>query len=90
MMNAHAQIATPATPLPVCGLERGTEVLTLRGVQPVEALKRGDRIVTRSGARRLARFATERDAFRLEFEKPQVVLLSQGQIHSDTCLPYAA
>ncbi|MFN3972973.1 MAG: Hint domain-containing protein [Gemmobacter sp.] len=36
------------------GLVEGTLVLTLRGTLPVEALKPGDRIITRAGALRLA------------------------------------
>jgi hypothetical protein len=39
--------------LPVTGMAAGTRVRTLDGVLPVEYLQPGDRIVTRSGARRL-------------------------------------
>jgi hypothetical protein len=39
--------------LPVTGMAAGTKVRTLDGVLPVEYLQPGDRIVTRSGARRL-------------------------------------
>lgn len=33
------------------GLAEGSEVLTLSGIRPVEALQPGDRVVTRGGAR---------------------------------------
>ena len=78
-------------PAPVQGLERGTKVYTLKGAVPVERLRAGDRIVTRSGAavlRGLVRSAG--DAFALDFDRPQIVLLADRQVHSDTCATYAA
>lgn len=37
----------------VCGLAQGTRVLTMQGELPVEYLTAGDRIITRSGPRKL-------------------------------------
>lgn len=37
--------------MPRCGLVAGSPVLTLSGVQPVEAISPGDRVITRNGAR---------------------------------------
>lgn len=42
------------------GVLAGTQVLTLDGVLPVEFLQPGDRIVTRSGARRLLAVSVQR------------------------------
>ncbi len=43
------------TTLPTHGIAAGAPVMTLDGLLPVEYLAPGDRIVTRNGARRLAR-----------------------------------
>ncbi|MDJ0826920.1 MAG: Hint domain-containing protein [Rhodobacter sp.] len=86
-----AAAAAPMMPPMTPGLDRGTQVYTLRGAVPVERLRTGDHVITRSGAailRNLIRKAG--DAFALDFDRPQIVLLDRGQIHSDTCLPYAA
>ena len=73
------------------GLVRGTEVMTLKGMRPVEGLAVGDRIITRSGACPLRSVQrTAANGYALRFDAPQVVLLSEGQVHSETGLPYAA
>jgi hypothetical protein len=54
-------------------------------------LRAGDRIITRAGAcslRSLRR--TAGDGYALQFDTPQVVLLGEGQVHSDTCEPFRA
>ena len=91
MINAAATefSATTVCPAPA-GLASGTEVLTLKGARPVETLRGGDRIITRSGACTLRDMAHEDGIYRLDFDRPQVVLLTEGQIYSDTGLPYAA
>ena len=79
----------PAVAAP--GLECGTEVMTLKGIRRVENLKSGDRIVTRSGACSLrAVRRTASNGYALRFDTPQVVLLSEGQVHSETGQPFAA
>jgi hypothetical protein len=84
--------ASTAAPLRgTMGLECGTEVMTLNGIRPIEALRAGDRIITRAGAcslRSLRR--TAGDGYALQFDTPQVVLLGEGQVHSDTCEPFRA
>jgi len=91
---SRARIAT-AQPTPsallVAGLEPGTEVMTLNGCGPVENLVEGDRIVTRTGAcplRGLIRTAAQ--GFILVFDTPQVVYLADGQVDSETGLPFSA
>jgi hypothetical protein len=70
--------------LPVTGMAAGTRVRTLDGVLPVEYLQPGDRIVTRSGARRLVgvsvRQSSALDVVRvrassLGFDRPDADLL---------------
>ena len=83
--------ATPAAAIAATGLKRGTEVMTLTGIRPVESLHEGDRIVTRTGACPLRGvIRTANRGFKLMFDRPQVVYLENGQIHSDTCQPVAA
>jgi Hint domain len=74
---------------PATGILAGTMVRTLDGILPVEFLEPGDRIVTRSGARRLASLsvATRRQielvrirASAMGHDRPdQDLLLSPGQ-----------
>ncbi|MCP3969310.1 MAG: hypothetical protein GY717_03150 [Rhodobacteraceae bacterium] len=81
----------PAPAMAAIGLARGTEVMTLTGIRPVESLSEGDRIITRAGACPLhgvVRLADER--FKLMFNKPQVVFLENRQVNSETGLPFAA
>ena len=67
------------------GVPRGTEVLTLKGLCPVETLKSGDKVVTRTGARPLWSLQTLfADRFAMMFERPQVVYLMDGLIHSES------
>lgn len=72
------------------GLYKGAQVITLDGIRPVESLRAGDRIVTRSGARVLRDLVKDRAHYRLSFDRPQIVLLSEGQVHSETGVPFAA
>jgi len=73
------------------GLERGTEVMTLTGIRPVESLHEGDRIITRTGASQLRGvIRTAAEGFKLMFDSPQIVFLGKGQVHSDTGLAFAA
>lgn len=51
---------TDSTTTALHGIGLGTEVLTLDGALPVEFLTPGDRIVTRTGARRVAQITTTR------------------------------
>lgn len=77
-----------ATPL---GIKAGTMVLTLKGACAVDMLAIGDRVITRSGACVLRDILTASDGgFILCFDTPQVILLDDGQLHSDTGLPFAA
>ena len=80
---------TPAA-IAAMGFERGTEVMTLAGVRPIEALHEGDRVITRAGATPLRGVMRTANGYSLEFDTPQVVFLSEGQVHSDTGLPFAA
>jgi Hint domain len=73
-----------ATILPVTGMAAGTRVRTLDGVLPVEYLQPGDRIVTRSGARRLIAVSVRQSraldvvrvkASTLGFDRPEADLL---------------
>lgn len=45
-----------------CGLAEGSMILTLRGAVPVETLRPGDKVVTRSGARKLTEIAFRTEA----------------------------
>jgi hypothetical protein len=75
-------------PLPT-GMAAGTRIRTLDGVLPVEFLEPGDRIVTRSGARRLVSIAIRRcrateivrlSASTLAHNRPEAdLLLGPGQ-----------
>jgi hypothetical protein len=75
--------------LPVTGMSAGTRVRTLDGVLPVEFLQPGDRIVTRSGARRLVAVSVRQSraldvvrvkASTLGFDRPEAdLLLGPGQ-----------
>jgi hypothetical protein len=47
------QVDTPVTSFVAQGMTAGTKVLTLDGELPVQFLAPGDRVITRSGARRL-------------------------------------
>ena len=88
-MTTTARATAPA--MAAMGIMRGTEVMTLKGVRPVEGLSVGDRIITRSGACALrAVRRTAANGYALRFDTPQVVLLSEGQVHSETGLPFAA
>ena len=59
----------PSVTLPV-----GAIVLTLRGAIPVQYVRRGDRVVTRSGGSPLKRLYTYGGTcYTLEFDKPEVV-----------------
>ncbi|MDJ0629152.1 MAG: Hint domain-containing protein [Rhodobacter sp.] len=91
MTQTALTAATAPMPQMASGLDRGTQVYTLRGTVPVERLRRGDHVVTRSGAA-ILRGLTELagGAFMLDFDRPQIVLHDEGQVHSDTCLPFAA
>ena len=75
----------------VPGLDSGTEVMTLKGIRPIESLVAGDRVITRSGACALRSVQrTAANGYALRFDSTQVVLLSEGQVHSETGMPYAA
>ena len=75
----------PVAPLATGGFARGTEVMTLTGIRPVESLHKGDRIVTRTGARTLTSVTRQgNDRFVLGFDRPQVIFLAQGQAYSET------
>lgn len=52
---AAAQQASGAADQEVQGMLAGTTVMTLEGALPVDYLEPGDRVLTRSGARRIAR-----------------------------------
>jgi hypothetical protein len=75
--------------MPVTGMAAGTKVRTLDGVLPVEFLQPGDRIVTRSGARRLVAISVRQSpaldvvrvkASTLGFDRPDAdLLLGPGQ-----------
>jgi hypothetical protein len=75
--------------LPVTGMAAGTRVRTLDGVLPVEYLQPGDRIVTRSGARRLVAVSVRQSraldvvrvkAGTLGFDRPDAdLVLGPGQ-----------
>ncbi len=93
MMNTATPVQTnPATAaMAANGILRGTEVMTLAGIRPVESLHEGDRIVTRTGARALRSVLRNGgESFRLMFDKPQVVYLAEGQVYGETGLPFAA
>jgi predicted enzyme related to lactoylglutathione lyase len=99
MLNAAAQTTAAKTAQPILaqpgtarrtGLPRATEVLTLAGVRHVEALRPGDRVITRGGAQILRGLTHLPGGYRLHFETPQVVLLSDGQVHSDSGEGFAA
>ena len=78
-----------ATILPVTGMAAGTRVRTLDGVLPVEYLQPGDRMVTRSGARRLVSVSVRQSraldvvrvrAGTLGFDRPEAdLVLGPGQ-----------
>ncbi|KMW60452.1 hypothetical protein AIOL_000607 [Candidatus Rhodobacter oscarellae] len=92
MMHPQSQFEmSNATAVAALGLARGTEVMTLDGIRRVETLHEGDRIVTRTGARTLRGVSRRAaDSFCLDFDKPQVVFLAEGQVYSDSGLPFAA
>jgi hypothetical protein len=65
-MDTVARLSTlldATVALPLSGIVEGTNVRTLDGVLPVEYLEPGDRIVTRSGARRLVAVSVQRRRF---------------------------
>jgi hypothetical protein len=78
-----------ASLLPVTGMAAGTRVRTLDGVLPIEYLQPGDRIVTRSGARRVVAISVRQSpaldvvrvkASTLGFDRPEAdLLLGPGQ-----------
>lgn len=53
MSNGLSTVDDKADPRLLTGMAAGTRIRTLDGILPVEFLEPGDRIVTRSGARRL-------------------------------------
>jgi len=72
------------------GLPRGTLVMTLAGMRPVERLAEGARIVTRAGACRLRGVRRVNcDDYRLVFDAPQMVYLVR-KCESGVNLPFAA
>lgn len=90
-MFAYTDISAEYTAAQPIGLEPGTQVLTLKGARAVETLCVGDRVITRKGAASLrALMDAPTGGYALCFDAPQVVLLAEGQIHSDTGLPFAA
>lgn len=67
------------------GLSADAQIMTLRGIRAIVDLDQGDRIITRSGARVLKDIVIlEGTKFQLEFDRPEVVLLADCQVHSDT------
>jgi Hint domain len=91
-MDLSKKISGPealASIMPVTGMAAGTRVRTLDGVLPVEYLQPGDRIVTRSGARKLVAVSVRQSraldvvrvrASTLGFERPDAdLLLGPGQ-----------
>jgi Hint domain len=86
-MDLSKKISGPealASILPVTGMAAGTRVRTLDGILPVEYLQPGDRIVTRSGARKLVAISVRQSpaldvirvkASTLGFERPDADLL---------------
>lgn len=90
MIHSAKHTARTAVAAPM-GLEAGTMVLTLTGARAVETLRAGDRIITRAGACVLRDLMdAPAGGHMLTFDAPQVVLLADGHVHSDTGLPYAA
>lgn len=70
------QAAPPKAKCPSATLPGGAIVLTLRGALPVENLRRGDRVVTKSGGTPLKRMHFhDGDFFTLEFDRPEVVFV---------------
>ncbi len=86
-MLLTADAAAQAIP---AGIAEGTEVLTLTGSRPIENLRAGDRIITRSGACTLKGLHRMPQGFSMDFDRQEVVLLADGQVFSDTGIPYAA
>ena len=90
MIHTASHTASSAVAQPM-GLQAGTQVLTLKGARAVEDLKAGDRIITRTGACPLRDLMmAPSGGFMLAFDTPQVILLADGHIHSETGLPFAA
>lgn len=63
--------------MPRFGIAAGTPVLTLMGVQPVEFIAPGDRVITRNGAR------TVRAVEISEIDLARVVRVSEGVLGKD-------
>ncbi|HMO72663.1 MAG TPA: Hint domain-containing protein [Paracoccaceae bacterium] len=73
----NAMTAGPADDGATYGLLEGTNVMTLRGAMPVEALEPGDRVITRSGALALERVAMRREA------APRMVRVAASALATD-------
>jgi len=72
------------------GLPLGTEVMTADGALPVEYLEPGDRVVTRTGMRRLKTIDTPAPhRFKLVFDREEVVYAGGILVMSESGLPYA-
>ena len=85
-MSKHISVGDgKADPALVQGMAAGTRIRTLDGVLPVEFLQPGDRIVTRSGARRLVAVSV-RQSRALDVVRLRASTLGHGRPEADLLL----
>lgn len=77
MTSLVTETSATASTMPRCGIAAGAPVLTLSGVQPVEFISVGDRVITRNGARTVK--AVEISVIRND----HVIRISEGVLGKD-------